>query len=161
MAIRLIDAVDSMVIGGYIDLLQERYIPPMWFSELCEENNTGFTAEDYDEFERNPARYLKPPVVHSVALRGIAAGRMGITQEQLCQWGMNKGEYWEIFYPHQPGDNYRYCYRYSDAEGNIMHAIDNYMLSIGQYNAFASKESEVLCEIVTKWMHEHGVSLIE
>ena len=161
MAIRLIDAVDSMGNGGYIDLLQERYIPPMWFSELCEENNTGFTAEDYDEFERNPARYLKPPIIRVVAVWGITALQMGITREQLIQWGMNKEEYWEIFLPRQTDDNNRYCYRYTDAEKVVIETIDEFMLSINQYNAFMRKKNELICEIVTKWMHEHGVSLIE
>lgn len=161
MAIRLIDAVDSMGNGGYIDLLQERYIPPMWFSELCEENNTGFTAEDYDEFERNPARYLKPPIIRVVAVWGITALQMGITREQLIQWGMNKEEYWEIFLPRQTDDNSRYCYRYTDAEKVVIETIDEFMLSINQYNAFMRKKNELICEIVTKWMHEHGVSLIE
>ena len=161
MAIRFIDAIDSMVKGGYIDLQRERYIPPKWFSELCAENDTGFTAQDYDAFERNPARYLKPPVVHSVALRGMAAVRMGITHEQLRRWGMDRAEYWEIFYPHQPDDNDHFSYRYSEAEGNIMQTIDRYMFSIGQYNAFAQQENEVLCEIVEGWMHEHGIALVQ
>lgn len=28
-------------------------------------------------------------------------------------------------------------------------------------NLFMRKKNEILCEIVIKWMHEHGVSLIE
>lgn len=161
MAVRLIDAVDSMGNGGYIDLVQERYIPPKWFSELCEENYTGFTAEDYDEFEGNPTRYLKPPIVRVIAGLGLTALQMGITREQLKQCGMDKDEYWEIFIPRQPGDNEHYCYRYSEAEGAAIRKIEHLMYSIDQYNLFMRKKNEILCEIVTKWMHEHGVSLIE
>ena len=34
------------------------------------------------------------------------------------------------------------------------------MYSIDQYNLFMRKKNEILCEIVTKWMHEHGVTLV-
>ena len=161
MTIRFIDAIDSMGNGGYIDLLLERYIPPKWFSELCEENYTGFTAEDYNEFESNPARYLKPPIVRVSAVWGLTALQMGIAQEQLKQCGMDKDEYWEIFIPRQPGDNEHYCYRYSEAEEAAIDAIENLMWSRKQYNLFMSKKSEVLCGIVAEWMQKHGIALIE
>ncbi len=161
MAIRLIDAVDSMGNGGYIDLLQDRYIPPKWFSELCEENNSGFTAEDYVEFDRDPVRYLKPPIIRVTAVWGLTALRMGITMEQLSQCGMGKKEYWEVFLARQADDNEHYCYRYSDAEESAIHAIENLMLSKEQYNLFMRNKNEVLCEIVTEWMQEHDIHLVE
>ena len=161
MAIRLIDAIDSMGNGGYIDLLKDRYIPPKWFSELCEENYTGFTEEDYNEFERNPMRYLKPPIVRVIAVWGLTAKKMGISQEQLRLLGMDKGEYWDILLPRQPGDNERYCYRYTEAEEASIKAIEEFMLSQEKYNEFMIKKDEILREIVVEWMRKHNISVTE
>ena len=161
MAIRLVDAIDSMGNGGYIDIIKNCYIPPKWFSELCEENNSGFTAEDYDEFERAPMRYLKLPIVRVTAVWGLTAMRMGVTQEQLNQCGMGKKEYWDVYLDRHPGDNERYCYRYSDAEESAIRAIEKLMVLKGQYNLFMLNKNEVLREIVTGWMQDHGISLSE
>lgn len=160
MAIRFIDAIDSMNVGGYIDLLQDRYIPPKWFSELCEENNTGFTAEDYNEFERNPARYLKPPVLRGIAIWGITAMRMGMTKEQLQQMGMDQEEYWDIFRSRQPGDNESFSYRETQAEYDVRKAIEKIMWGRERYNEFMIKKNEVICEIVADWMRNHEVPVV-
>ena len=161
MAVRIIDAIDSMGNGGYIDLCNDRYIPPKWFSDLCEANNTGFTAEDYESFERDSARYLKPPIIHAIAIWGLAALQMGVSREQLRQYGMIKEEYWEIYLPRQSGDNERYCYQSTDTEEAVINEIEKNLFSSDKYNLFMCKTSEILCEIVIEWMREHGVSLIE
>lgn len=161
MAIHLIDAIDSMGNGGYIDLLKDRYIPPKWFSEQCEENYTGFTEENYNEFERDPARYLKPPIVRIVAIWGLTAMKMGISQEQLRLLGMDKEEYWDVFLSRQPGDNDRYCYRGTKTEEDAIKAIEEFMWSQGRYNEFMIKKNEILCEIVVEWMREHKISIAE
>ena len=161
MAIRFIDAIDSMGNGGYIDLVQERYIPPKWFSELCKKNDTGFTVQDYEAFECNPTRYLKPPIIHTVAVWGITALQMGIAREQLIHWGMDKKEHWEVLLPRQMGDNDNYRYRCTENEKDIIDAIEHFMLSINQYNAFMSKKNEIICRIVAAWMSNHGISLEE
>lgn len=160
MAIRLIDAMDSMSNGGYIDLLQDRYIPPKWFSEQCEENNTGFVAEDYNEFENNPDRYLKPPIVRGTAIWGITAMRMGVTQEQLSRIGMDQDEYWDIFRSRQTGDNEHFCYRKTQAEKDVIKSIERFMWTHERYNEFMIKKNEILCEIVADWMQKHEVSVV-
>lgn len=147
--------------GGYIDIVQERYIPPMWFSEMCEENRTGFTSKEYNEFENNPKRYLKPPIIHIVAVWGITALQMGLAREQLVQWGMDKKEYWEILLPRQAGDNDYYHYRYTDMERTIIDTIDRFMFSANQYNEFMRRKNEVICKIVTDWMSKHGIPLVK
>lgn len=161
MAIRLIDAMDSMGNGGYIDLLKDCYIPPKWFSELCQENYTGFTEEDYNEFESNPMRYLKPPIVRVISVWGLTAMKMGVSQEQLRLLGIGKGECCDVLLPRKPGDNERYCYRYTEAEEASIKAIEEFMLSQEKYNEFIIKKDEILREIVVEWMRKHNISITE
>lgn len=161
MKVRAIDAVDSMGLGGYIDRDTGKYIPPQWYIERFEEMKGSYSASDYQRFENNPDRYLKPPIFHRVGNKYVVALSMGITEEQLKKWGM-KEEYKKDFYERVPFDyNRTDLYQATDEEWAISKAIRSYFFNNGRYNEYDRKHHERLIYVMKKWMHEHGIEIIE
>lgn len=157
MKIRWIDAIDVFGQGGYIDLQTMKYIAPKWFSDLCPENNTGYSDEDYISFSQNPDRFMTPPIIRLSGLHCCSAMKMGMTREELVQIGFDKNEYWDIFIPRKKGDNDNWLYECSDAEWNSIKAIDAYMISNGKYYAYLMKDNEVMKSIIQSWLSQHGI----
>ena len=85
MKVRAIDAVDSMGLGGYIDRDTGKYIPPQWYIERFEEMKGSYSALDYQRFENNPDRYLKPPIFRMVGGEYMDIVKAG-TKREMHAW---------------------------------------------------------------------------
>ena len=97
MKVALIDVMDLMSLGGYLDRQTGKYIPPKWQADECYPD-LGLTSEDYQRFAANPDRYLTSPVVRlsgAVCKNAMAMGN--ITREQLMELGFKRPEQWELF----------------------------------------------------------------
>ena len=159
MELKLIDALDVLGMGGYIDLQSMEYIHPQWYNQEFE-SEKGLTKEDYQRFAKTPERYLKPPLVKSTTLACLTALQMGVSCDELAEMGFNKEEYWEILRFDRPLEK-EDTYECTDAELNARKALDNYMRSIGKYQTFLMKKSEIFQTIAQKWFEEQGIELYE
>lgn len=79
---------------------------------------------------------------------------------ELAEMGFNKEEYWEILRFDRPLEK-EDTYECTDAELNARKALDNYMRSIGKYQTFLMKKSEIFQTIAQKWFEEQGIELYE
>ena len=159
MKLKLIDALDVMGMGGYIDLQTMEYIHPQWYTRKFEKER-GLTSEDYERFSKTPERYLKPPLLRGTPLACMTALQMGVPRDKLVEMGFCKEDFGEIFCYDRPLEK-EDAYECTDAERRARKALDNYMRSTGKYFAFLTKKSENTQAIVRKWFEEQGIELCE
>ena len=159
MKLKLIDALDVLGMGGYIDLQTMEYIHPQWYTQKFEKER-GLTNEDYERFSKTPERYLKPPLLRSTPLACLTALQMGVPRDKLMEMGFNKEECWEIFCSDRPVEK-EDAYECTDAEISARKALDNYMRSTGKYLAFLTKKRENAQAIARKWFGEQGIELYD
>ena len=159
MKLRLINALDVLGMGGYIDLQTMEYIHPQWYTQKSEKER-GLTSKDYRRFAEMPERYLKPPLLRSTPLACLTALQMGVPLDKLLEMGFNKEEYWEILCFDRPLEKDD-AYERTDAERNARKALDDHMRSRGEYLAFLTKKSENAQAIARKWFERQGIELYE
>ena len=161
MKIRMINALDSMRFGGYIDRETGTYIPPLWWLKRFEEMVSLYSENDYQYYENNPNRFLKPPILRMIGLDYELALSMGLKKEQFEEWGMKK-EYCALFYERMPFDyNRPEIYECTNEERAISKALDKYMWENNLYNEYLLQREKIMLQIVKMWMTEHEIETTE
>lgn len=148
MEIGMIDALDLIGGGGYVDLETGECIRPYRFSMLCEANYNGYSMKDYEYFRSHPERYLNVPCLRCGFECPIAI-ESGISKEELESVGMNKKEYWEVWEPHE--DEVYTNSHCSDEEWEILKYIEERMIEediLRQYESLVSERTE---NITKEW----------
>lgn len=156
MKIALIDAIDLLDHGGYIDRQTGKYIPPKWQADECYPE-LGLTSEDYQRFDANPDRYLKSPVLRLGGVDCKAAIAMGnITREQLMELGYKRPEQWELFY-REPTTVEGAAPRCTDEDWEASKRVDEYMREHGVLWEYSAKRTELSIQLVKDWIAQHGL----
>ena len=161
MKIRMIDALDSMRFGGYIDQETGTYIPPLWWLDRFDETKNMYSGNQFQAFENNPNRFLKPPILRMLGLDYEIALSMGLKEEQFDEWGMKK-EYRACFYERVPFDYDKpELYECTDEERTISKALGKYMWENNMYNEYLQQSEKNMLRIVQTWMKNHGIEITE
>ena len=156
MKIALIDAIDLLDHGGYIDRQTGKYIPPKWQADECYPE-LGLTSEDYQRFDANPDRYLTSLVVRFSGVDCKAAMAMGnITREQLMEFGYKQPEQWELFY-REPTTVEGAAPRCTDEDWEASKRVDEYMREHGVLWEYSAKRTELSIQLVKDWIAQHGL----
>lgn len=159
MQIGMIDALDLIGGGGYVDLETGECIRPYWFSMLCEDNYNGYSMKDYEYFRSHPERYLNVPRLRLCGFECPIAVEFGISKEELESVGMNKKEYWEVWEPHE--DEVYTNSHCSDEEWEILKYLKKRMIEEDILRQYESLVSERMENITKEWFKEHGVDVIK
>lgn len=159
MKAALLDVIDLMGIGGYLDRQTGQYIRPKWQVDACYPE-LGLTSEDYQRFAANPDRYLTSPVVRLsgvVCKNAIAMGN--ITREQLMELGFKQPEQWELFY-REPQTVEGTVPRCTDEDWEASKRVTDYMREHGGgavYMAYIIMKSDIVNQLVRDWLTQHGI----
>ena len=159
MKVALIDAIDLMGIGGYLDRQTGQYIRPKWQVDACYPE-LGLMSEDYQRFAANPDRYLTGPVMRLSGVVCKTAIAMGnITREQLMELGFKQPEQWELFY-REPTTVEGAAPRCPDEDWEASKRVTDYMREHGGgavYMAYIIMKSDIVNQLVRDWLTQHGI----
>ena len=159
MKVALVDVMDLMSLGGYLDRQTGKYIPPKWQADECYPE-LGLTSEDYQRFAANPDRYLTSPVLRLGGVDCKAAMAMGnITREQLMELGYKQPEQWELFY-REPTTVEGAAPRCPDEDWQASNRVDDYMRKHGGgevYTAYSKISSNIIVQLAKEWIAQHGL----
>ncbi len=158
MKAALLDVIDLMGIGGYLDRQTGQYIRPKWQVDACYPE-LGLTSEDYQRFAANPDRYLTSPVVRLSGVVCKNAMAMGnITREQLMELGYKQPEQWELFY-REPQTVEGTVPRCTDEDWEASKRVDDYMRKHGGevYIAYSKIGSNIVVQLAKEWIAQHGL----
>ena len=159
MKAALLDVIDLMGIGGYLDRQTGQYIRPKWQVDACYPE-LGLTSEDYQRFAANPDRYLTSPVVRLSGVVCKTAIAMGnITREQLMELGFKQPEQWELFY-REPTTVEGAAPRCPDEDWEASKRVTDYMREHGGgavYMAYIIMKSDIVNQLVRDWLTQHGI----
>ena len=159
MKAALLDVIDLMGIGGYLDRQTGQYIRPKWQVDACYPE-LGLTSEDYQRFAANPDRYLTGPVMRLSGVVCKTAIAMGnITREQLMELGFKQPEQWELFY-REPTTVEGAAPRCPDEDWEASKRVTDYMREHGGgavYMAYIIMKSDIVNQLVRDWLTQHGI----
>ena len=156
MKVALVDVMDLMSLGGYLDRQTGKYIPPKWQADECYPE-LGLTSEDYQRFAANPDRYLTSPVVRLSGVVCKNAMAMGnITREQLMKLGFKRPEQWELFYK-EPTTVEGATPRCPDEDWEASKRVADYMRERGVYGDYFTMYSNPFIQLAKEWIAQHGL----
>ena len=148
------DAVEFFDHFGFIDLWEKKYIPAM---ELARRKRLDgvLTAHDYEMMERDPERYLRPPVRNPMFIDFTAALQAGVPRDVLLRLGYDESDAHRAFISREELDLLLDAQKTSDAR----HALRDCM-SGAQEDDFCRRCHAVAMETITDWLASHGVEVV-
>lgn len=158
MTIKIIDVIDAICIGGFIDIETGKWIPPWEYTQLSEYNRSELSFKDYEAIMENPERYVSLPCIdHNNMVCDICA-KIGIDKSVLIACGYDPTKHDHVADAGNRKDN-NLCRVLTEQELKAADCLHDYLVSTPLYLDYIGLRDKYIITIGKEYLSKYGVEV--